>query len=163
MGKITGFKEFDRKTAPYRDVTERLKDFGEIYTEHDVQHLITQGARCMDCGIPFCQSDDGCPVDNLIPEWNDLVYNNRWEDANARLHHTNNFPEFTGRVCPAPCEGSCVLGVTDPAVAIKNIECAIVDRAFDEGWIQAQPPTSRTDKNVAVVGSGPAGMAAAQE
>ena len=163
MGKITGFKEFDRKTAPYRDVTVRLKDFDEIYTEHDEQHLITQGARCMDCGIPFCQSDDGCPVDNLIPEWNDLVYNNRWEDANERLHHTNNFPEFTGRVCPAPCEGSCVLGVTNPAVTIKNIECAIVDRAFDEGWIKAQPPTSRTNKKVAVVGSGPAGMAAAQE
>jgi len=163
MGKVTGFKEFDRKTAPYRDVTERLKDFGEIYTEHDTEHLITQGARCMDCGIPFCQSNDGCPVDNLIPEWNDLVYNNRWEDANARLHHTNNFPEFTGRVCPAPCEGACVLGVTNPAVTIKNIECAIVDRAFDEGWITAQKPESRSGKKVAVVGSGPAGMAAAQE
>ena len=163
MGKITGFKEFERKTAPYRDVTERLKDFGEIYTEHDNEHLVTQGARCMDCGIPFCQSNDGCPVDNLIPEWNDLVYNNRWEDANERLHHTNNFPEFTGRVCPAPCEGSCVLGVTDPAVTIKNIECAIVDRAFDEGWIKAQTPATSSGKKVAVVGSGPAGMAAAQE
>jgi len=163
MGKITGFKEFERKTAPYRDVTERLKDFAEIYTEHDNEHLITQGARCMDCGIPFCQSNDGCPVDNLIPEWNDLVYNNRWEDANERLHHTNNFPEFTGRVCPAPCEGSCVLGVTNPAVTIKNIECAIVDRAFDEGWIKAQTPADRSGKKVAVVGSGPAGMAAAQE
>jgi len=163
MGKVTGFKEFDRKTAPYRDVTERLKDFGEIYTEHNNQHLITQGARCMDCGIPFCQSNDGCPVDNLIPEWNDLVYNNRWEDANARLHSTNNFPEFTGRVCPAPCEGACVLGVNNPAVTIKNIECAIADRAFDEGWITPQKPETRSGKKVAVVGSGPAGMAAAQE
>jgi len=163
MGKITGFKEFDRKAAPYRDVTERLKDFGEIYTEHDEQHLITQGARCMDCGIPFCQSNDGCPVDNLIPEWNDLVYNNRWEDANERLHHTNNFPEFTGRVCPAPCEGACVLGVTEPAVTIKNIECAIVDRAFDEGWVNTKMPASRTGKKVSVIGSGPAGLAAAEQ
>jgi len=163
MGKVTGFKEFDRETAPYRDATERLKDFGEIYTEHDTEHLITQGARCMDCGIPFCQSNDGCPVDNLIPEWNDLVYNNRWEDANARLHATNNFPEFTGRVCPAPCEGACVLGVTNPAVTIKNIECAIVDRAFDEGWIKAEKPEASSGKKVAVVGSGPAGLAAAQE
>lgn len=163
MGKVTGFKEFERETAPYRDAGERLKDFKEIYTEHNNEHLITQGARCMDCGIPFCQSDTGCPVDNLIPEWNDLVYNDRWEDANARLHHTNNFPEFTGRVCPAPCEGACVLGVIEPAVTIKNIECAIVDRAFTEGWIKAEPPETRSGKKVAVVGSGPAGLAAAQE
>lgn len=163
MGKITGFKEFERKTEAYRDVSERLVDFGEIYTPHNEEHLSTQGARCMDCGIPFCQSDDGCPVDNLIPEWNDLVYNNRWEDASARLHATNNFPEFTGRVCPAPCEGACVLGVIEPAVTIKNIECAIVDRAFDEGWIQPQTPAKRTGKKVAVVGSGPAGLAAAQQ
>ena len=163
MGKITGFKEFERKTEAYRDVSERLVDFGEIYTPHNEEHLSTQGARCMDCGIPFCQSDDGCPVDNLIPEWNDLVYNNRWEDASARLHATNNFPEFTGRVCPAPCEGACVLGVIEPAVTIKNIECAIVDRAFDEGWIKPQTPAKRTGKKVAVVGSGPAGLAAAQQ
>jgi len=163
MGKVTGFKEFDRKTEPYRDVDERLKDFGEIYTAHNDELLIKQGARCMDCGIPFCQSNDGCPVDNLIPEWNDLVYNNRWQDANTRLHHTNNFPEFTGRVCPAPCEGACVLGVTEPAVTIKNLECSIVDRAFDEGWITVQPPENRSGKKVAVVGSGPAGLAAAQQ
>ncbi len=163
MGKVTGFKEFERKTAPYRDAEERLKDFKEIYTEHNDEHLSTQGARCMDCGIPFCQSETGCPVDNLIPEWNDLVYNGRWEDANARLHHTNNFPEFTGRVCPAPCEGACVLGVIEPAVTIKNIECAIVDRAFDEGWVKPQPPENRTGKKVAIVGSGPAGLAAAQQ
>ncbi|HEY9052628.1 MAG TPA: glutamate synthase subunit beta [Gammaproteobacteria bacterium] len=163
MGKITGFKEFERKTEPYRDANERLKDFGEIYTPHNEKHLSTQGARCMDCGIPFCQSDTGCPVDNLIPEWNDLVYHGRWEDANERLHLTNNFPEFTGRVCPAPCEGSCVLGVIEPAVTIKNIECAIVDRAFDEGWVKTRTPEKRTGKKVAVVGSGPAGLAAAEE
>ena len=163
MGKVTGFKEFTRETAPYRDAVERLKDFKEIYTEHNNEHLITQGARCMDCGIPFCQSETGCPVDNLIPEWNDLVYNDRWEDANARLHHTNNFPEFTGRVCPAPCEGACVLGVNEPAVTIKNIECSIVDRAFAEGWVKAEAPETRTGKKVAIVGSGPAGLAAAQE
>lgn len=163
MGKVTGFKEFERKTEPYRDVAERLKDYGEIYTAHNEAHLNTQSARCMDCGIPFCQSDNGCPVDNLIPEWNDLVYNNRWQDANDRLHATNNFPEFTGRVCPAPCEGACVLGVIEPAVTIKNIECAIVDRAFDEGWITANPPASRSGKKVAIVGSGPAGLAAAEQ
>lgn len=163
MGKVTGFKEFERKTEPYRDAEERLKDFGEIYTAHNDDHLQTQGARCMDCGIPFCQSDTGCPVDNLIPEWNDLVYNGRWEDASARLHHTNNFPEFTGRVCPAPCEGSCVLGVIEPAVTIKNIECSIVDRAFAEGWIKPEVPANRSGKKVAIVGSGPAGLAAAQQ
>ena len=163
MGKVTGFKEFTREAAPYRDAGERLKDFKEIYTAHNDERLMKQGARCMDCGIPFCQSDTGCPVDNLIPEWNDLVYNGRWEDASARLHHTNNFPEFTGRVCPAPCEGACVLGINEPAVTIKNIECAIVDRAFDEGWIKAVAPQTRTGKKVAVIGSGPAGMAAAQE
>jgi NAD(P)H-dependent glutamate synthase small subunit len=163
MGKVTGFKEFERKAEPYREVGERLKDYGEIYTPHDEQALKTQGARCMDCGIPFCQSATGCPVDNLIPEWNDLVYNGRWQDASERLHLTNNFPEFTGRVCPAPCEGACVLGVIEPAVTIKNIECAIVDRAFDEGWIQAKPPVSRSGKKVAVIGSGPAGLAAAEQ
>jgi len=163
MGKVTGFKEFERKAEPYREVTERLQDYGEIYTPHDEQALKTQGARCMDCGIPFCQSATGCPVDNLIPEWNDMVYNGRWQDASERLHLTNNFPEFTGRVCPAPCEGACVLGVIEPAVTIKNIECAIVDRAFDEGWIQPKPPAQRSGKKVAVIGSGPAGLAAAEQ
>lgn len=163
MGKITGFKEFQRKTEPYRETTIRLKDFAEIYTPHNAELLSIQGARCMDCGTPFCQSDTGCPVDNLIPEWNDLVYNNRWQDANERLHLTNNFPEFTGRVCPAPCEGACVLGINEPAVTIKNIECAIVDRAFDEGWIQSKAPAKRSGKKVAVIGSGPAGLAAAEQ
>lgn len=163
MGKPTGFKEFDREVEPYRDPSERLIDFKEIYTEHSSPHLATQGARCMDCGVPFCQSGNGCPIHNLIPEWNDLVYNGRWEDALNRLHKTNNFPEFTGRVCPAPCEGACVLGITDPPVTIKNIECAIIDRGFDEGWVKPEPPTSRTGKKIAVIGSGPCGLAAAAE
>ena len=163
MGKPTGFKEFERKTEPYRDVSERLADYGEIYTSHDEEHLKTQGARCMDCGVPFCQSENGCPVSNLIPEWNDLTYRGRWKEAIDRLHKTNNFPEFTGRVCPAPCEGSCVLGINNPAVTIKNIEAAIVDRAFDEGWVKAIAPEVRTGKKVAVVGSGPAGLAAAAQ
>lgn len=163
MGKPTGFKEFQRATAPYRDATARLVDFKEIYTDHDEAHLATQGARCMDCGVPFCQSDNGCPVYNLIPEWNDLVYNNRWKEALDRLHKTNNFPEFTGRVCPAPCEGSCVLGINESPVTIKNIECAIIDKGFEEGWVVANPPKSRTGKKVAVVGSGPAGLAAAAQ
>ena len=163
MGKPTGFKEFERKTEPYRDALDRLVDFKEIYTEHQEEHLSTQGARCMDCGVPFCQSNNGCPVYNLIPEWNDLIYNNRWREALDRLHKTNNFPEFTGRVCPAPCEGSCVLGIHEPPVTIKNIECAIVDKGFDEGWVLANPPKKRTDKKVAIVGSGPAGLAAAAQ
>jgi NAD(P)H-dependent glutamate synthase small subunit len=163
MGKPTGFIEFARSAAPYRDTAERLLDFNEIYTGHDIDRLTTQGARCMDCGVPFCQSDEGCPVYNLIPEWNDLVYHGQWREALDRLHKTNNFPEFTGRVCPAPCEGSCVLGITDPAVTIKNIEMAIIDRGFDEGWVVAQPPSKRTGKSVAVVGSGPAGLAAAAQ
>ncbi|MEJ2347268.1 MAG: glutamate synthase subunit beta [Gammaproteobacteria bacterium] len=163
MGKITGFKEFQRETEPYRDPKERLADFRELYGDHDWDHLQTQGARCMDCGVPFCQSDNGCPIDNLIPEWNDLVYRGHWREALDRLHKTNNFPEFTGRVCPAPCEGACVLGITDPAVTIKDIEHAIVDHGFDQGWVQAQPPQQRTGKKVAVVGSGPAGLAAAAQ
>lgn len=163
MGKPTGFKEFKRKTEPYRDAAERLLDFKEIYTPHDDAHLSTQGARCMDCGVPFCQSGEGCPVYNLIPEWNDLVYRGRWKDALERLHKTNNFPEFTGRVCPAPCEGACVLGVNEPAVTIKNIECAIADKGFDNGWVVANPPTFRSGKKIAVVGSGPAGLAAAAQ
>ncbi len=163
MGKPTGFKEFDRATEPYRNPVERLIDYKEIYTSHNDGHLTTQGARCMDCGVPFCQSDNGCPVYNLIPEWNDLVYHNRWQEALDRLHKTNNFPEFTGRVCPAPCEGACVLGVNNPAVTIKNIECAIVDKGFDKGWIVARPPEEHTGKKIAIVGSGPAGLAAAAQ
>ncbi len=163
MGKPTGFKEFDRKKVPWRLPVVRLKDFNEVYTEPDEAQLREQGARCMDCGVPFCQSATGCPIDNLIPEWNDLVYQGRWRDAIDRLHKTNNFPEFTGRVCPAPCEGACVLGITNPPVTIKNIENAIIDRAFAEGWVRSQPPTTRSGKRVAVIGSGPAGLAAADQ
>ena len=163
MGKPTGFIEFPRNAAPYRPPEERLLDFNEIYTDHDIERLNTQGARCMDCGIPFCQSEEGCPVHNLIPEWNDLVFRDQWRDALDRLHKTNNFPEFTGRVCPAPCEGACVLGITDPAVTIKNIEMAIIDRGFAEGWVTPNTPSVRSDKKVAIVGSGPAGLAAADQ
>ncbi len=163
MGKPTGFIEFRRKAEPYRDANARLLDFDEIYTPHDAARLAEQGARCMDCGVPFCQSGDGCPIHNLIPEWNDLVYRAQWRDALDRLHKTNNFPEFTGRVCPAPCEGACVLGITDPAVTIKNIEMSIIDRGFEEGWVRPEPPDARTGKRVAVVGSGPAGLAAAAQ
>ena len=163
MGKTTGFKEFAREAASYRDAAARLLDFDEIYTPHDEGRLATQGARCMDCGVPFCQSDDGCPIDNLIPEWNDLVYRGRWREALDRLHKTNNFPEFTGRVCPAPCEGACVLGITDPPVTIKNIEMAIIDRGFAEGWVKASRPAARTGMRVCIVGSGPAGLAAAAQ
>ncbi|MEM1304131.1 MAG: glutamate synthase, partial [Planctomycetota bacterium] len=163
MGKPTGFKEFERQVVPYRDPLERANDYLEIYTAAPVEQLRTQGARCMDCGVPFCQSGSGCPVDNLIPEWNDLVYNDRWRDALDRLHKTNNFPEFTGRACPAPCEGACVLGITSPPVTIKNIENAIIDRGWEEGWVTPQPPEYETGKRVAIVGSGPAGLAAAQQ
>ncbi len=163
MGKLTGFKEFDREVEPYRDPAERLVDFKEIYTDHDESHLQSQGARCMDCGVPFCQSGEGCPIHNLIPEWNDLVYKGRWHDALDRLHKTNNFPEFTGRVCPAPCEGACVLGITSPAVTIKNLECAIIDKGFDEGWVIPLPPPVRTGKKVAIIGSGPCGLSAAAQ
>ena len=141
MGKPTGFKEYPRRTVPYRDPLVRITDFDEVYTQPEEEHLRTQGARCMDCGVPFCQSATGCPIDNLIPEWNDLVYQRRWRDALDRLHRTNNFPEFTGRVCPAPCEGACTLGVIEPPVTIKNIENAIIDRGFDEGWVQPQTAT----------------------
>ncbi|MCF6235424.1 MAG: glutamate synthase subunit beta [Gammaproteobacteria bacterium] len=163
MGKPTGFKEFTRQTTPYRSAKTRMGDYGEIYTVADESLLKIQGARCMDCGVPFCHSDTGCPVDNLIPEWNDLVYNGRWREASMRLHATNNFPEFTGRVCPAPCEGSCVLGVIEPPVTIKNIEQAIVDRAFDERWVKVQRPEIRSGYEVAIIGSGPAGLAAAEQ
>ncbi|MBN1239319.1 MAG: glutamate synthase subunit beta [Gammaproteobacteria bacterium] len=163
MGKHTGFMEYPRKGVPYRDPAERSTDFNEIFTEPNEEHLKLQGARCMDCGVPFCQSANGCPIDNLIPEWNDLVYHGRWKDALDRLHKTNNFPEFTGRTCPAPCEGACVLGITDPAVTIKNIENAIIDRGYAEGWVEPRVPEHRTGKRVAVVGSGPAGLAAADQ
>ena len=169
MGKTTGFKEYAHRAAPYRNPMARIADFKEIYTDHDEVRLATQGARCMDCGVPFCQAPDmihgrsGCPIHNLIPEWNDLVYRGHWRDALDRLHKTNNFPEFTGRVCPAPCEGSCVLGITEAPVTIKNIEMAIIDRGFKEGWVAPAPPTARTGKKVAVVGSGPAGLAAAAQ
>lgn len=163
MGKPTGFREFDRKKVPWRLPLVRIQDSCEVYTEADDKLLREQGARCMDCGIPFCQSATGCPIDNLIPEWNDLVYQGRWREAIERLHKTNNFPEFTGRTCPAPCEGACVLGITDPPVTIKNIENAIIDRAFSEGWVKPNPPKLRTGKRVAIIGSGPAGLAAADQ
>jgi glutamate synthase (NADPH/NADH) small chain len=163
MGKPTGFKEFQRQAVPYRDALQRAGDYLEIYTHAPEEHLKTQGARCMDCGVPFCQSDTGCPVDNLIPEWNDLVYHGRWKDALARLHKTNNFPEFTGRACPAPCEGACVLGITTPPVTIKNIENAIIDKGWEMGWVQPEPPAMESGKSVAIVGSGPSGLAAAQQ
>ena len=163
MGKKTGFKEFDRKTVPYSDPLVRLGHWNEFLESVPEEHLKTQGARCMDCGVPFCQSETGCPIDNLIPEWNDMVYRGRWRLANERLHRTNNFPEFTGRVCPAPCEGACVLGIDDPPVTIKNIENAIVDKAWELGWIEATPPLRRSGKRVAIVGSGPAGLSAADQ
>ena len=165
MGKPTGFQEYARNPMPARDPLLRLNDFFEIYDRHEVHVLQEQGARCMDCGVPFCHADTGCPIDNLIPEWNDLVYHDRWRDAYERLIRTNNFPEWTGRICPAPCESACVLGINEPAVTIKSIECAIIDRAFDEGWVQPNPPAdeARSGKTVAVVGSGPAGLAAADQ
>ena len=164
MGKVTGFLELDREVESYREVDIRINDYDEIFFgTHNLNQLQEQGSRCMDCGVPFCQSATGCPIDNLIPEWNDLVYNNEWQEALERLEKTNNFPEFTGRVCPAPCEGSCVLGLNNPAVTIKNIELAIVDKGFEEGWIKPRLIKSRSGKKVAVVGSGPAGLAAADE
>ena len=163
MGKPTGFMEYPKKSVPYREARERLGDFREIFTEPAEEHMRIQAARCMDCGVPFCQSDSGCPVDNLIPEWNDLVYQGRWREALDRLHKTNNFPEFTGRTCPAPCEGACVLGITDPPVTIKNLENAIIDRGFAEGWVKPIVPAARSGKRVAIVGSGPAGLAAAEQ
>ena len=161
MGKITGFLEFKRELAERRPVIERVQDFFPVYLPLPEDKLQMQGARCMDCGVPFCHT--GCPLNNLIPEWNDMVYRGRWEDAIRALHATNNFPEFTGAVCPAPCETSCVLGISDPPVTIKQIENAIVERAFREGWIRPEPPELRTGKRVAVVGSGPSGLAAAQQ
>ncbi len=163
MGKPTGFLEYQRKGLQYRDPLERLNDYDEFQLMLCEEDLRSQGARCMDCGVPFCLSGTGCPLGNLIPEWNDLIYRGKWRQALAQLLKTNNFPEFTGRVCPAPCEGACVLGRTDPPVTIKLNELAIIERAYAEGWMQPQPPPERTGKRVAIVGSGPAGLAAADQ
>ena len=163
MGKVTGFKEFSREVEPYRPAKSRVLDFKEIYTDHDDKLLNTQAARCMNCGVPFCQSGEGCPVYNLIPEWNDLVYNEQWEDAFDRLFKTNNFPEVTGRVCPAVCEGACVLGITETPVAIKNLEFGIADKGIKSGWLKPKVPEVRTNRKIAIVGSGPAGLSAAQQ
>lgn len=161
MGKATGFIEFSRSKPPSRPVTERIGDYRHVYQAYPIEDLTRQAARCMDCGIPFCHQ--GCPLGNLIPDWNDLVYNNNWRAAIERLHQTNNFPEFTGLLCPAPCEGSCVLGINQDPVTIKSLELSIVDRAFEEGWIVPEPPVTRTWKKVAVIGSGPSGLAAAAQ
>jgi glutamate synthase (NADPH/NADH) small chain len=161
VGKPTGFIEIQRKKHPARPVEERVKDWREVYLPYATADLEKQGARCMDCGIPFCHQ--GCPLGNLIPDWNDLVYRDQWQAAIERLHATNNFPEFTGKLCPAPCEGSCVLGINEDPVTIKSIEVSIIDRAWDDGWVVPQPPSERTWKTVAVVGSGPAGLAAADQ
>jgi glutamate synthase (NADPH) small chain len=172
MGKPTGFMEFTRQLPADRSPLERLKDWNEFHEHMPEDSLRQQGARCMDCGVPFCHLGDvvsqgdkgaGCPINNLIPEWNDLVYRGRWEEALERLHKTNNFPEFTGRVCPAPCEGSCVLGINNPPVTIKNIEASIIDNGFEQGWVQPAPPKRRTGKTVAIVGSGPSGLACAAQ
>lgn len=161
MGKVTGFIEFTREVPTRRPVAERINDYFEIYQDFPEGKIRDQGARCMDCGVPFCHT--GCPVNNIIPDWNDLVYRNRWKEAIRVLHSTNNFPEFTGRICPAPCEAACVLGINEPPVTIKWIERTIVDHAWKEGWIIPEPPEKRTGKKVAVIGSGPAGLAAAQQ
>src|SRR5580765_7447573 len=161
MGKVTGFIEIPRKKHPTRPAGDRVHDWHEVYLTYPEAGLKDQAARCMDCGIPFCHN--GCPLGNLIPDWNDLVYRDRWRAAIDRLHATNNFPEFTGRLCPAPCEGSCVLGINNDPVTIKAVEVSIIDRAFDEGWVSAQEPEMRTGKRVAVIGSGPAGLAAAAQ
>ena len=161
MGKPTGFIEIQRKSQPRRPVEERIHDWREVYLPYPTGDLEAQGARCMDCGIPFCHQ--GCPLGNLIPDWNDLVYRDRWEAAIDRLHATNNFPEFTGKLCPAPCEGACVLGINEDPVTIKQVEVSIIDHAFAEGWVTPVPPSVKTGKSVAVIGSGPAGLAAAQQ
>jgi len=170
MGKTTGFMEYPRVLPIARPPAERIADWHEFHAHMPDAALQEQGARCMDCGVPFCHTGallpggaSGCPINNLIPEWNDLVFRGQWKEALARLHKTNNFPEFTGRVCPAPCEGSCVLGISEPAVTIKNIEVAIIDKGFAEGWVEAVPPEKRTGRKVAIVGSGPAGLACAAQ
>lgn len=170
MGKPTGFLEVERQTIPNRPPLERIKDWREIHSDRDDAAVSRQASRCMDCGTPYCHTGmllngmaSGCPINNLIPEFNDLVYRNRWREALERLRKTNNFPEFTGRVCPAPCEGSCVLGYIEPPVTIKDIECSIIDKGWEEGWLTPNPPKIRTGKRVAVVGSGPAGLACADQ
>ena len=162
MGDPKGFLKYAREGPKRKPVELRVLDWKEMYEPIPEEKLKVQGARCMDCGVPFCQGNTGCPVVNLIPEWNDLVYRGLWREALERLHRTNNFPDFTGRVCPAPCEGSCVLGLSDPPVAIKTLEAAIIERGWEEGWVIPDPPKVRTGKRVAVVGSGPAGLAAAE-
>src|SRR2546423_10583143 len=157
MGELGGFLKIERVDPKKRPIPQRVEDFDEFVLLLPQAELQEQGARCMDCGIPFCHS--GCPLGNLIPDWNDLVYRDRWRDAIDALHATNNFPEFTGRICPAPCEAACVLDINDDAVTIKQIEQAIIDRAFEEGWVQPEPPTFRTGRTAAVIGSGPAGPA----
>lgn len=161
MGKATGFMEFQREKYPERPIPERIHDYKEIYKEYPIEKIRRQGARCMSCGIPFCHQ--GCPLGNFIPDWNDLVYKDKWHNAIDALHATNNFPEFTGRLCPAPCEGACVLGINAKPVTIKYIEFNIIDRAFKEGWVKPMPPKKESGKKVAVVGSGPAGLACAQQ
>jgi glutamate synthase (NADPH/NADH) small chain len=161
VGKVTGFLEYEREVPARRPIAERVNDYFEIYQDFGDAKVETQAARCMDCGVPFCNT--GCPLNNLIPDWNDLVYRDRWREAVRTLHATNNFPEFTGRICPAPCEAACVLGINAPPVTIKVIERTIIDHAFEQGWINPEPPSRRTGKRVAVVGSGPAGLAAAQQ
>jgi glutamate synthase (NADPH/NADH) small chain len=161
VGKVTGFLEIQRKGPPRRPVEERVHDWKEVYLPYPEEDLKKQGARCMDCGIPFCHQ--GCPLGNIIPDWNDLVYRDRWREAIDRLHATNNFPEWTGRLCPAPCEGACVLGINDDPVTIKQIEVGVIEHAFEAGWVEPAPPAVRTGKKVAVVGSGPAGLAAAAQ
>ncbi|OXU24667.1 hypothetical protein TSAR_002428 [Trichomalopsis sarcophagae] len=164
LDKIKGFMKYKRQTGHYRPVEKRVEDWNEIYNFQGVRKgLKVQAARCMECGVPFCQSSHGCPLGNIIPKWNDLVFQDNWKEALNQLLQTNNFPEFTGRVCPAPCEGACVLGISEPAVTIKNIECAIIDHAFEQGWIVAHPPAKRSGKKIAVIGSGPAGLAAAHQ
>jgi glutamate synthase (NADPH/NADH) small chain len=161
VGKVTGFKEYTRETPVRRPVNERVNDYLEVYQPFPEEKVRVQAARCMDCGIPFCHT--GCPVNNIIPDWNDLVYRDHWKEALRVLHATNNFPEFTGRICPAPCEAACVLGINEPPVTIKLIEKMIVERAWEQGWVEPEPPETRTKKRVAVAGSGPAGLAAAQQ
>src|SRR6202008_3127876 len=161
MGKVTGFMEYERVEEGYAPVQTRLKHYKEFVIALEVDQAKVQAARCMDCGTPFCNS--GCPVNNVIPDFNDLVYTNQWKHAATVLHATNNFPEFTGRICPAPCESACVLNINDDAVTIEQIELAIAERAFEEGWVLAEPPTRRTGKTVGVVGAGPAGLAVAAE
>ena len=166
MGKVTGFLEIDRQDRKYRPASDRIRNFREFVIPLPEANLRDQAARCMDCGIPFCHDVKGlkgCPVNNQIPDWNDLVYRGEWRQASQNLHSTNNFPEFTGRICPAPCEASCTLNMIESPVTIKSIECAIVDKAWKEGWIEPQLPTKKTGKSVAIVGSGPAGMACAQQ